>query len=356
VPKTVLLSDNSSTIQRVVSLTFGGDDVTVVSVDDGTQAIASIERSRPDLVLADIATPGLTGYEVAEFVRSRPQLASIPVLLLAGAFDRIDEDRARAVGADGVFTKPFDPLVLLARARELLVGGRGATPSAFAQAPAAPVPAFLPPQPEAVTAAGIESRPDAGIDAPQPGAAAPTAPPPSSTEAYFAEVDRALTAMASAPRSIAPPPAGADALTEPADAAIPSPDDDVMPSPDDAARPFAGEAARPSTDIGAPAPGVQAPDRRAGAASPSIALTDAFAALLDAEQSGDAGAAGRQVAALVPPPVVEIDMDALVDQVVRRVLAQMTDRVVRETVAGIVTDSAERLVREEIDRIKRNIK
>ena len=123
-PKTVLLADDSLTIQRVVTLTFANEDVTITSVSDGDQAVEAITRSRPDLVLADIAMPGRTGYQVVQFVRSQPELASLPVLLLAGAFDPVDEAQARMVGADGVLTKPFDPSVLIGQVNLLLATGR----------------------------------------------------------------------------------------------------------------------------------------------------------------------------------------------------------------------------------------
>ena len=69
--KTVLLADDSLTIQRVVELAFAREDVRVVSVGDGEQAIARILESPPDLVLADISMPRRSGYDVADWVRSQ---------------------------------------------------------------------------------------------------------------------------------------------------------------------------------------------------------------------------------------------------------------------------------------------
>ena len=89
----------------------------------------------------------------------------------------------------------------------------------------------------------------------------------------------------------------------------------------------------------------------------AVPLTAAFAALLDAEGAGQSDPALRVVpapAAFASPPA--IDLDALADQIASRVLAQLSDRIVRETVTAITSATAERLVREEIERIKRNIK
>src|SRR5688572_4572193 len=104
---TLLLADASPMMHRIVELTFAHEDIRVVGVRDGEQAMALIAEDRPDIVLADHAVPKRTGYEVAAFVKRRPDLAHIPVVLLSGAFEPIDKVRAAQVGCDGVLVKPF---------------------------------------------------------------------------------------------------------------------------------------------------------------------------------------------------------------------------------------------------------
>ena len=99
VPQTLLLADDSVTIQRVIELTFADEDVQVVAVGDGDQAIARIEADPPDIVLADVGMPGRTGYEVAQYIKQSPRLAHIPVLLLTGAFEPVDQAKAARWGA-----------------------------------------------------------------------------------------------------------------------------------------------------------------------------------------------------------------------------------------------------------------
>src|SRR3990170_1786150 len=106
-PHKLLLADDSVTIQRVIELTFADEDVQVVAVGDGKQAIARVQSDRPDIVLADVGMPERDGYEVAAFIKGNPELAHIPVLLLTGAFEPIDEGRAQAARCDGVLVKPF---------------------------------------------------------------------------------------------------------------------------------------------------------------------------------------------------------------------------------------------------------
>ena len=138
----LLLADDSVTIQRVVELTFSGEDIDVVTVSDGEEAIARMSADAPDIVLADIAMPKKNGYEVAAFVKEHPTLAKVPVLLLAGAFEPVDEERARRVKCDGVLVKPFETHEVIARVRELIDGER--------RPAAAPAAAARPPIPDAV--------------------------------------------------------------------------------------------------------------------------------------------------------------------------------------------------------------
>ena len=119
VPHTLLLADDSVTIQRVIELTFADEEVRVVAVSNGDEAIAVLDRTPPDIVLADVAMPGASGYEVARHIKSTPHLAHIPVVLLTGAFEPVDQARAAAAGCDGVLAKPFEPQLVIGRVAEV---------------------------------------------------------------------------------------------------------------------------------------------------------------------------------------------------------------------------------------------
>ena len=150
----LLLADDSVTIRRVIELTFADENVRVDSVSSGREAIASIEASPPDIVLADAGMPDVSGYDIAAFVKSRPNLRHIPVILLAGAFEPLDEARSRKSGSDGVLVKPFEPQMVVARVRELLPapGARQYTPPAPRAAMADDIGAI--PEPSARPARG----------------------------------------------------------------------------------------------------------------------------------------------------------------------------------------------------------
>jgi CheY-like chemotaxis protein len=126
----ILVADDNSNIQKMVGLALKDQGIDVVAVGNGEAAVRKISDIRPDLVLADVFMPVRNGYEVCQYVKQDPSLAHIPVILLVGAFDPLDEQEAQRVGADGVLKKPFvppDPLIsmvksALARAGVSLAG------------------------------------------------------------------------------------------------------------------------------------------------------------------------------------------------------------------------------------------
>jgi CheY-like chemotaxis protein len=310
---TILLADDSVTVQRVVELTFADEGFGVVSVGTGAQAIERIEQDRPDIVLADVSMPNGDGYEVAAHVKGHPHLAHIPVVLMTGAFEQIDDSRAWPAGYDGVLAKPFEPHMVIALVRDLL--------ARRASEPAAPVPAQVMKEAEAAPAAsGFPFDPGAAV-----------APPTSSLDDYFDRLDEALAAV---------PPSGLRTAARPAGK-----------GPATAAR---ASAAPPGGGSGTPS------------GQPAASLADAFSALLADELGESAPAVPAAVSPSAPPsepsaPAAPASApagapvaltDELIDAVTRRVVEQFSHQAVRDLVASTVLDVTERLVREEIERIK----
>ena len=383
-PHKLLLADDSVTIQRVIELTFADEDVQVIAVGDGKQAIHRAQQDPPDIILADVGMPERDGYEVATFIKQTPELKHIPVLLLTGAFEPIDEGRARAAGCDGVLVKPFEPQLVINRVKDLISGRRS---QAQPQAAPEPQPQDVPTPPSAAVVMEPEASAPAAAAAPAP-AAAPAraastpAPPAGSIEDYFDRLDAAFstldtgaalgaTSTPSLPDLTADPPPheGSQAAFGGLGDALAGWDPDITLDPPRSAplaQPPAIEidwtAAAPPPAPPAAAPEPPAPATPAAAApsapaasshmGPSIhtpaspppalpSLAEAFAALLAAEQ-------GRPFS---PAAAAQSTVDdRTVEVITQRVLDRMSDRVVKET----VVDLAERLVREEIDRIKSN--
>ena len=201
----LLLADDSVTIQRVIELTFADEDIEVTAVGDGQLAIDRLELDPPDIVLADVDMPKRDGYEVAAYVKSRPTLAHIPVVLLTGAFEPIDQVRAKAAGSSDVLAKPFEPQMVINRVKELL-GRKRPEPASEVVAPEPPqssqtVAPTVAPAPVASPVAA-KSAPPAVEPQPAPGPAAHAAKPasdsaaqPVSLDDYFDQLDAAFSSI-----------------------------------------------------------------------------------------------------------------------------------------------------------------
>jgi CheY-like chemotaxis protein len=357
VPHTLLLADDSVTIQRVIELTFADEDVEVVAVGDGDQAIAVLERNPPDIVLADVGMPGRTGYEVAEHVKATPSLAHIPVLLLTGAFEPVDQGRANRSGCDGVLAKPFEPQLVIGRVKELLAKPRGVAATDTPPAPP-PMAQVEVPKPTAATVEALTP----------PAVAAPV----SEIDAYFDRLDEAFASLAGreAPLPVDVPlemraepqedsdheaPRPSLSYASPAQAFAQPPVHDAVEAPTAPELPSVNVGARAVERVPAhePAVAVASPPQ---AASSLPTLGDAFSALLAAEQASPPSSGPLWPAAVVRPAPAPVPTEEIVDQVVERVMQRLSDHSVQRTVADVVSTVAERMVREEIERIKAALK
>jgi CheY-like chemotaxis protein len=152
----ILVADDNSNIQKMVGLALKDHGIEVVAVGNGEAAVRKIADIRPDLVLADVFMPVRNGYEVCQFVKADSTLAHIPVILLVGAFDPLDEQEAQRSGADGVLKKPFvppDPLISMVKSALVRAGvaHAGFTPAKPVEEAPAPVAEVAPPAPRKIS-------------------------------------------------------------------------------------------------------------------------------------------------------------------------------------------------------------
>jgi CheY-like chemotaxis protein len=178
--KTILVADDSKTIRRVVEITFHTTGFKVVSASDGAEALSKIGELKPDLVLADVAMPGRDGYDLCAAIKSGAGTQSIPVLLLAGAFDAFDEAKAKGASANGHIKKPFDSQALITLVRDVIgMGAEAEVPLSFAATLAKrnePAPAPTPPAPPPPAPPPHRAPPAPAFSAPAPAPAAPAFP------------------------------------------------------------------------------------------------------------------------------------------------------------------------------------
>jgi CheY-like chemotaxis protein len=116
----ILVADDSVTIQKIVELTFEGEGFDLEVVSDGQEALARAEASPPDIILADLTMPGLSGLELCRKIREHPRLRSIPFILLTNSFEEFDRGEGDAAGVTAYVEKPFESQALIDRVQELI--------------------------------------------------------------------------------------------------------------------------------------------------------------------------------------------------------------------------------------------
>ena len=94
-------------------------DVATDVVANGALVMDAVTACRPDLLILDVALPGLNGLDVFDLLRSDPRLVGVPVLFLTGLPERA-ETASAATGVHEVLAKPFDVNDLIVRAERLL--------------------------------------------------------------------------------------------------------------------------------------------------------------------------------------------------------------------------------------------
>ncbi|MEJ2695851.1 MAG: response regulator [Candidatus Sulfobium sp.] len=132
----LLLADDSITIQKVVELVLAEEDFEIKSANNGEDALKAVETFGPDIVLADVDMPQMNGYQLCEKIKQDPATSRIPVILLAGAFEPIDDELAEKVGADDSIIKPFESQELISKLNAVLTlaSAEGAEEAIFAEA------------------------------------------------------------------------------------------------------------------------------------------------------------------------------------------------------------------------------
>lgn len=118
--KTILVVEDEPDIRELVRYNLDNAGFAVVEAADGESALEVARKERPALVLLDLMLPSSDGLEVCKILRSRPETANIPVVMLTARAAEVDRILGLELGADDYVTKPFSPRELIARVRAVL--------------------------------------------------------------------------------------------------------------------------------------------------------------------------------------------------------------------------------------------
>ncbi|HWH34322.1 MAG TPA: response regulator [Acidimicrobiales bacterium] len=121
----VLVVDDDPVILRLLEVNFEMEGYAVQTAADGASGLRAAQESRPDVIVSDVMMPQMNGLELVAALDADDATGAIPVILLSARAQELDVRDGLAAGADDYVTKPFDPLELIDRVKQLLAGSRG---------------------------------------------------------------------------------------------------------------------------------------------------------------------------------------------------------------------------------------
>jgi len=121
--KKILIVDDEAHIRSLIEQTLEeleDEGVEFLTAENGEQALEIIQKENPQLVFLDVMMPKMNGMEVCRRVKKELLSENVFIVLLTAKGQELDRLKGQEVGADVYMTKPFDPEVILAKAKEVL--------------------------------------------------------------------------------------------------------------------------------------------------------------------------------------------------------------------------------------------
>lgn len=117
--KTILLADDEPNILEILSYNLSKEGFTVYTAKNGSEAITRAQALLPDIIILDVMMPNKTGLEVCSILRSQPNFAETPIIILTAVSDEHTHIKGLELGADDFINKPISPKVLVSRVKNL---------------------------------------------------------------------------------------------------------------------------------------------------------------------------------------------------------------------------------------------
>src|SRR5690242_21922577 len=116
----ILVVEDQMDNRQILRDLLGNAGYELLEAENGAEALTTVARQRPDLILMDIQLPVMDGYEATRRLKADPATKSIPIIVVTSYALSGDEGKAREAGCDAYVTKPYSPRQLLAKIREYL--------------------------------------------------------------------------------------------------------------------------------------------------------------------------------------------------------------------------------------------
>ena len=104
--KTILLIDDEQSWLDAMRLVLKDEGYKTITVTSGDEALLTLQKRKPDLILTDVRMPVMNGFDLYEKIRENPKLAGVPVVFMSGIDDYYAKRTAKELGAQGYITKP----------------------------------------------------------------------------------------------------------------------------------------------------------------------------------------------------------------------------------------------------------
>lgn len=118
----VIVADCTPSVYTVIAAAFPRTEFEIFTFSDGQKMLAEMTAIQPDVILLNLFLGSKDGYDVCRFLNSQEQFKAIPLFLLKGAFERIDEERIKGLEYRELLEEPFDSNGLLQKIRDVLGG------------------------------------------------------------------------------------------------------------------------------------------------------------------------------------------------------------------------------------------
>lgn len=118
----IVYVDDDLELTRLLQISLEDEGYEVLVANEGEEGLGTILEAQPDLVILDVMMPGLTGWELAKYLREREEWANTPILMLTGIGSKLNDMTAPLYGANAHLDKPFDIDELVVQVEQLFEG------------------------------------------------------------------------------------------------------------------------------------------------------------------------------------------------------------------------------------------
>jgi DNA-binding response OmpR family regulator len=118
--KKILVADDNENIREALTYLLEDEGYQLWLAKDGAETIKKVKEFRPDILFLDIMMPEINGYDVCRAIKSDPDLKNTYIIMLTAKGQVAEQERGKEVGADEYIVKPFSPMEILTKIKNIL--------------------------------------------------------------------------------------------------------------------------------------------------------------------------------------------------------------------------------------------